>query len=42
MRTIMVMNAKGGCGKSTLATNIAAYFASGNLYAEPSRVEPLL
>ena len=28
MRTIMVMNAKGGCGKSTLSTNIAAYFAS--------------
>ncbi len=27
MRRIMVMNAKGGCGKSTLATNIAAYFA---------------
>ncbi len=27
MRHIMVMNAKGGCGKSTLATNIAAYFA---------------
>jgi chromosome partitioning protein len=23
----MVMNAKGGCGKSTLATNIASYFA---------------
>ncbi|MFQ5549398.1 MAG: ParA family protein [Woeseia sp.] len=29
MRHIMVMNAKGGCGKSTLATNIAAYFADG-------------
>jgi chromosome partitioning protein len=24
----MVMNAKGGCGKSTLATNIASYFVS--------------
>ena len=28
MRHIMVMNPKGGCGKSTLATNIAAYFAN--------------
>ena len=28
MRKYMVLNAKGGCGKSTLATNIAAYFAS--------------
>jgi chromosome partitioning protein len=27
MRHIMVMNAKGGCGKSTLATNIAACLA---------------
>lgn len=27
MRHIMVMNAKGGCGKSTLATNIACLFA---------------
>jgi chromosome partitioning protein len=27
MRTIMIMNAKGGCGKTTLATNIAAWFA---------------
>ena len=27
MRHIMVMNAKGGCGKSTLATNIAAMLA---------------
>ena len=28
MRHIMVMNAKGVCGKSTLATNIASYFAN--------------
>lgn len=28
MRHIMVLNAKGGCGKSTVATNIADYFAN--------------
>jgi chromosome partitioning protein len=28
MRTILVLNPKGGCGKSTLATNIAGYFAA--------------
>lgn len=28
MRFIMVMNAKGGCGKSTLATNLASYYAN--------------
>ncbi len=28
LRRILVMNAKGGCGKTTLATNIAAYYAS--------------
>ncbi len=27
MRHVMVLNAKGGCGKSTLATNIAVFFA---------------
>jgi chromosome partitioning protein len=27
MRHVMVMNAKGGCGKSTLATNTACFFA---------------
>ncbi|MES9856915.1 MAG: AAA family ATPase [Sedimenticola sp.] len=27
MRTIMTMNAKGGCGKTTIATNIATWFA---------------
>lgn len=28
MRTIMVINAKGGCGKTTLATNLAGYYAA--------------
>ncbi len=27
MRHIMVLNAKGGCGKSTIATNIAGFYA---------------
>ena len=34
MRTIMVINAKGGCGKTTLATNIAGFYANkGNTVA---------
>ncbi len=34
MRTIMTLNPKGGCGKSTLATNMASFFASaGNRVA---------
>jgi len=28
MRHIMVLNAKGGCGKTTLSTNLASYYAS--------------
>ncbi len=28
MRRIMFLNAKGGCGKTTLATNLAAYYAN--------------
>jgi chromosome partitioning protein len=27
MRHVMVMNSKGGCGKSTIATNVACWFA---------------
>lgn len=30
MRTIMVMNSKGGTGKSTVATNLASYLAAQN------------
>ena len=28
MRSIMVLNAKGGSGKSTIATNLASYYAT--------------
>jgi ATPases involved in chromosome partitioning len=28
MRTILVVNPKGGCGKSTIATNLAGYYAT--------------
>jgi chromosome partitioning protein len=28
MKTILVVNAKGGCGKTTLSTNLASYFAT--------------
>ncbi|HET7369270.1 MAG TPA: AAA family ATPase, partial [Gammaproteobacteria bacterium] len=31
MRTIMVMNPKGGCGKTTIATNLASHYANQGL-----------
>ena len=30
MHTILVINSKGGCGKTTVATNIASYYAAAN------------
>lgn len=31
MRAILVANVKGGCGKTTVATHLAAAFAAGGL-----------
>ena len=31
MQKILVINSKGGCGKTTIATNLASYFAAQNL-----------
>lgn len=33
MKRILVINAKGGCGKSTLTTNLASYYANQGLKA---------
>jgi chromosome partitioning protein len=30
MRTILVINSKGGCGKTTVTTNLASYYATAN------------
>jgi len=31
MQTILVLNSKGGCGKSTIATNLASLYAGGGM-----------
>jgi len=40
MRTIMLMNAKGGCGKTTLATNIATWFADDGARVALADLDP--
>ena len=36
MRSILVMNAKGGSGKTTIATNLAVYYALEGKKTSPS------
>ncbi len=40
MRHVMVMNAKGGCGKSTLATNVASWFAGEGMKVALADYDP--
>ena len=40
MRHIMVINPKGGCGKTTLATNLAAAFASDGAHVALADFDP--
>jgi chromosome partitioning protein len=40
MRTILVLNAKGGCGKSTLATNLAAWYANQGKFVVLADFDP--
>src|SRR5450755_4700352 len=40
MRHVMVLNAKGGCGKSTIATNIAVLFARDGLKVSLADYDP--
>lgn len=40
MRTIMLLNPKGGCGKSTLATNLASYFAANGNHVTLADLDP--
>ena len=40
MRHILITNSKGGCGKSTLATNLAAYYASEGYHTVLADYDP--
>ncbi len=40
MRSIMILNAKGGCGKSTIATNLASYYATKGLSVALADFDP--
>jgi len=40
MRSILVLNAKGGCGKTTLATNIASFYAVQGLKVTLADFDP--
>ena len=40
MRTIMLMNAKGGCGKTTLATNLATWYADDGMKVALADYDP--
>ncbi len=40
MRTILVLNPKGGCGKSTIVTNIAGYFANKGKHVAIADLDP--
>lgn len=42
LRTIMILNPKGGCGKSTLATNIASYYANQDKQVTIADYDPQL
>jgi chromosome partitioning protein len=40
MRHILVMNPKGGCGKSTIATNLASYYATRGRHVALADFDP--
>ena len=40
MRTIMTVNSKGGCGKTTLATNLASYYANAGKHVVLADFDP--